>query len=378
MKPPLVSMKPLPFFIGIIVGLATLSWAGAHVRSAEWTRQFTRFHQLISPESNYFPTIRQIKQIIDAVPKEKVFIIVGGTSIFYGVGQPDSVMWTRQLQTLLGERFRVLNFAQRGGTSNEFGNIAAEILLQRHARVIYLADGVTDSFTYQYSIETYLPVIAEAWMRGDLIPWQPRDDLLRLHIKLAPDRLQSVFLETVFDRILNFKDFWNYFEFEIGNLNWTLFLADRILAPRAKFHDNEDDAEAANPYPYPDSVEVEEARGRIIPIDDKAGWAFHVHETEATIPPELRRITLGTIHLGSPRFLNQLSADQHAAYIATANYHAAELKKIGFAECVVSGIRYTEQDYVDGLHMSVSGGEKLAAMLAPKVLALAQSLGYIQ
>jgi hypothetical protein len=376
MKPPLVSMKPLPFFIGIIIGLATLSWAGAHVRSTEWTRQFTRFHRLINPESNYFPTTRQIEQIIDAVPKEKVFIIVGGTSIFHGTGQPDSVMWTRQLQTLLGERFRVLNFAQRSGASNEFGNIAAEILLQRHGRVIYVADGVTNEFTYPYRLATYLPVIAEAWMRGDLIPWQPRDDLLRLHIKLAPDRLQSVFLETVFDRILNFKDFWNYFEFEIGNLNWTLFLVDRILAPRAKFHDNEDD-EAADPYPDPIESEVQEARSWIIPIDSKRRWAAIVHETEAMIPPELRRITLGTIHLSSPRILNQLSADEHAAYIGTANYQAAELKKIGFAECVVSGIGYTEQDYVDRLHMSVSGGEKLAAMLAPKILILAQSLGYI-
>src|SRR5262249_9221945 len=151
-------------------------------------------------------TVRQIEQIIDAGPKDKVFIIVGGTSVFFGVGQPVSVMWTRKLQSLLGDRFHVLNLAQRAGRSNEFGNIAAEILLQRHARVIYVADGMPNEFAIPYEQAIFLPEIAEAWMRGYLIPWQPRDDQLRFRFALSPNRMQSILLGAMLDCVLNFND----------------------------------------------------------------------------------------------------------------------------------------------------------------------------
>ena len=295
-------MKPLPFFVGIFVGLAALSWAGIHVRSKEWTRQFTRFHRLIDPETNYFPTVRQIEQIIDDGPQDKVFVIVGGTSVFYGTGQPDAAMWTRRLQNLLGERFHVLNFAQRGGRSNEFGNIAAEILLQRYARVIYVADGMPNEFSVPYRFAIYKPEIVEAWIRGCLIPWPPRDKMFHLRFNFAPDAFQSVILEEMLNRVFNFNDFWNNFVFQIANLNWTPYLARKMFAPRFQVHDNEEMAEAAHPYPYPNDVESKIARSWIIPQNARSTWAYVRGVTEATIPPELRRVTLVTIHLSSPSY----------------------------------------------------------------------------
>ena len=370
-------MRPLPFFVGVLVGLATLSWAGAHVRSAEWTRQFTRFHRLISPEANYFPTVRQIKQIIDDGPQDKMFVIVGGTSVFYGVGQPDQTMWTQYLQSALGERFRVINFAQRGGWSNEAGDIAAEILLQCGTRVVYVADGMPQAFVIPYERAIYKHSIVQAWEGGYLIPWKPRDDLLRFRIGLKPDTFRSAQLEMMFDRVLNFNDLWNYFEFQIANLNWTLFLLNHMFAARVSYHDDESMLEAAHPYAGPDDVEAKIAHDWIVLQDDLL-WRSIVKPTEDIIPPQLRRITIATIHLSSPRILRLLSAEDRAAFIATSERHAAELKKAGFAGTVISGIDYTETDYVDRIHMSVSGGKKLATMLAPKVVALAKSLGYFQ
>ena len=122
-------MKPTPFFLGLFCGLICLSYLGSHVVSDEWARQFTRFQRSIHSESNYFPTIRQLTQILDAGDTSKIAVVVGGTSVFYGTGQHDSLMWTRQLQQNLGPSFRVFNFAQRGGRANDFGNIAAEILI---------------------------------------------------------------------------------------------------------------------------------------------------------------------------------------------------------------------------------------------------------
>ena len=369
-------MRPLPFFVGVLVGLAALSFAGAHVHSTEWTRQFTRFHRLISPEANYFPTVRQIEQIIDDGPQDKVFVIVGGTSVFYGVGQPDQTMWTRQLQSDLGERFRVINFAQRAGRSNETGDIAAEILLQRGARVIYAADGMPAEFVIPYEPAIYKHATVQAWEGGYLIPWKPRDDLLRLRIGLKPDTFQSVQLEMMFDRVLNFNDLWNYFVFQLANLNWTPFLLNHMFAARANYHDDEATLEAAHPYAGPDDVSARITRDWIVRQDDPH-WPYIVKSTEDMIPPQLRRITIATIHLSSPRILRLLSPEDRSAFVATSRKHAAELKRVDFAETAISGVDYTETDYVDRIYMSVSGGNKLAAMLAPKVVLLALSFGYI-
>ena len=38
---------------------------------------------------------------------------------------------------------------------------------------------------------------------------------------------------------------------------------------------------------------------------------------------------------------------------------------------------FTAKDYVDRIHLSVYGGQKLAAALAPKIEQLASKLGYL-
>src|SRR5260370_26471100 len=144
-------MKPAPFFLGLFCGLICLSYLGSHVVSDEWARQFTRFQRSIHSESNYFPTIRQLTQILDAGDTSKIAVVIRGTSVLHGTGQHDSLMWTRQLQQNLGPSFRVFNFAQRGARANDFGNIAAEILIERKAPGLYVADGMPLQFPLPYT-----------------------------------------------------------------------------------------------------------------------------------------------------------------------------------------------------------------------------------
>jgi hypothetical protein len=58
--------------------------------------------------------------------------------VLHGVGQHESLIWTKFLQRELGPAFRVINFAQRGGSSTDFGNIAAELLLRQSRPVIFV------------------------------------------------------------------------------------------------------------------------------------------------------------------------------------------------------------------------------------------------
>jgi len=373
-------MKPTPFFLGLFWGLICLSYLGSHVVSEEWARQFTRFQRSIHSETNYFPTIRQMMQIIDAGDTSKIVVVVGGTSVFYGTGQHDSLMWTRQLQQNLGPRFRVLNFAQRGGRANDFGNIAAETVIKRRAPVIYVADGMPSQFSIPYTASAYKPELVEAKEQGYLLPWPPRDKLLSLQLTWKPDALQSAHLGAILDSFLHFDDLWNYIAFEFVNMNWTPLLALDPYASRASGHYSELTPDQIAPlrYRYPNDVELETARSWIIRDADDLRWRDIVSITQDTIPPALRRVTVAAINLRSPRYLNQLTASERDAFVATANKHAAELARLGFARTLISGLGYTEDDYIDGLHLSASVGQRLAGLVASQVVSLSRELGYLK
>ena len=112
--------------------------------------------------------------------------------------------------------------------------------------MVYVADGMPQAFVIPYERAIYKHSIVQAWEGGYLIPWKPRDDLLRFRIGLKPDTFRSAQLEMMFDRVLNFNDLWNYFEFQIANLNWTLFLLNHMFAARVSYHDDEVDARSGS------------------------------------------------------------------------------------------------------------------------------------
>src|SRR4051812_34379717 len=100
-------VAPLAFLMGLGAGLLTLSWLGATVQSSYLVQNFVRFHQYISLGGGFFPTARQVRSILDARTDQphQIFVIIGGSSVFYGVGQNKSLIWTRFLQEQLGPEF---------------------------------------------------------------------------------------------------------------------------------------------------------------------------------------------------------------------------------------------------------------------------------
>jgi hypothetical protein len=367
-----------PFFLGLLLGLAALAFVGTHVASNDLIHNFVRFGVETNPESNYFPTVRQMMQIVDAGDPNKITVIVGGTSVLYGVGQQEASVWTIKLQNLLGDRFRVINFAQRAGRANDFGNIAAEILLKRNQPVIYVADGMPLQYSIDYDSSFFQREIVEASTDGYLIPWPPRDELLSLRITEKPNQLQSSILGSILNRWLNFTDLWNYITFEHANVVWTSRLPIHPWQPRSASHIDEPgpDVVAATRYKRaPDGAEIAISKSWIA-SDTDPRWSYVIGLTEATMPPELRGDTVAIINQRSPHYLRQMSEQEQQGFFATAEHHRKELTRIGFSRTLVSGIGYNDDDYADGLHLSVSGGSKLAAIVAPEVISLAHDRGY--
>src|SRR4051794_27855708 len=92
-------LSPLAFFVGLGAGLLALSYLGSVLESPYLVQNFVRFHQLISVEAGFFPTARQVRAIVDAQtdPPPRVFVIIGGSSVLHGVGQHESLAWSRFL-----------------------------------------------------------------------------------------------------------------------------------------------------------------------------------------------------------------------------------------------------------------------------------------
>jgi hypothetical protein len=373
-----MKLLPLPYFVGLALGLMGLSYLGSTVSSTHLRENFVRFHRLISPEAGYFATARQVRSIVDAPTNAKVDVIVGGSSVMNGVGQHETMIWTRVLQEQLGSNFRVLNFAQRAGAVADFGNVAAELLLQRHRSVIYITDiAVYGNVPFYRS--WYRHIIFDAWERGYLLPWSLRDRLLSAAKFTANAELRTPALGALLDRYLNFNDLWSYVSYEYANTTWNNVLGEQSFQARYLLADPEPSPDQARSLRYlgdPEAVMVN-IRGELRPLD-RAFWGPVMRLVEEIVPPRLRAVTLAVVHLDSPFYLSRLSSDQRAHMLAQADFLATTLTEIGFRSTVVVGKDLGEDDYLDRAHLSVDGGRKMAVQLAPLVQEIAVQSGYLR
>src|ERR1035441_7950718 len=126
-------LAPYALFLGAILSFLACCIGGYVVSGMNYFKGFERFHRLIGPESSYYPTASQVRAIATSrLDRDKIAVVIGGNSILYGTGQRVDHVWTKELQILLGDRFRVINFAMRGATAGEFGATAAEVLENDH------------------------------------------------------------------------------------------------------------------------------------------------------------------------------------------------------------------------------------------------------
>ena len=101
-----------PFLFGFAIGLGLLSLLGSMLTPPDLPKRFARFHQFVSAETGFFPTPHEVLSIVDADSHPGIiYVIVGGSSVMHGVGQHESLIWTRALQERLGAKYKVINFA---------------------------------------------------------------------------------------------------------------------------------------------------------------------------------------------------------------------------------------------------------------------------
>jgi hypothetical protein len=388
--------KPWTLLLGFALGLVLLALAGRAVGKKDLHPDAVRFHPMIAPESQYEPTMAEMRAFVRARCRpDQILVIVGGNSILLGVGQPADHIWTKRLQELLGDRFAVVNLAFRGASPTDGGAFVAESLRDEFPRQIYLANVSPLVGADAIGIESYCFIFLDAFYKGLLLPWAPRNEDLRAYLGdtfSRPARFENN-LGARTDAWLHFRDFWNAWSSTIFFTFGTPYQPNPKLAfqPRNRFRDEETDFDT-QPFEQrftPTVVAADTVIARAVSSTgyiraadgtwqlNQANYNDFFRLATRMFPDSLKNRTLILVGRNSPFYTRLFEPELLAVGELGIRDTINAWEKIGYA-AMDFGRDFTVEDYGDRTHLTTSGGIKLAANTAPHVLALAEKLGYLK
>jgi hypothetical protein len=370
---------------GLLAGFALAVLLGAAAEGYSKPDRFRRFHPFISPESFFYPTFASLEQLALARwAPGRTLVIIGGNSVLNGVGQPEDRLWSLRLQELLGPDYVVVNLSFRGAFPSEAGALVAESLLRQRIPLVYVANttpgGVVRAFEGNYRHFFWT-----ARARGALHDWPVREKDLAFRLASLPEATRQTREEEMrgaaLDRWFRFQALWQHVAYRHVATVWNRVTGAASWRPRASFPDDE-----APPPPLEQRFgpglerEMEIVRGMTEPLaspDRSGGWTVEPtrlasagDDLEKTFPPSLRPRMLMLLSQNSPYHRTRLSPAERARDDAVFAAYAALWQSHGVAS-VVYGPDFAVEDFRDRTHLTPSGGERLAALVAREVRALA-------
>lgn len=325
----------------------------------------------------------------------QILVIVGGNSIFDGVGQPVGEMWTRRLQELLGDRYCVLNFAFRGSSATDCGALVAEVLREEFPRQIYVANVGSMQGVDPMGSSPYRFMFWEAYYKGLLMDYAPRTRFVGQHYEedVRDRRARIEIVGRVWlDHAFHFRDVWNYVTMEWICTVPTSYqpALPQVAWSRGRFKDEELDF-VDIPFRErfrPDTIDLElrivrgstesyyhhGADGSWV-LDAPVRQNFDGFDRTA-MPERLRRRTLIVVSKNSPYYVDRLTPEEKARDDQGYRDSIEIWRNAGY-HAITYTDDFTARDYGDRAHLTVSGGRKLAVVVADNVRAIAAEQGYL-
>ncbi len=378
------------FAYGLLLGAVLLAGMVWRARTTEFHRGgFLRFHPLASPESQYRPTVEEMVSIVrNRCRPDQVLVLVGGNSILYGVGQPAAEVWTRRLQELLGARFCVINFAFRGGSITDGAAVVSEVLRDEYPQQILVANAAPIQASDPVGVEAYRYLIEYAYGNGLFTASPERDARLQTLPAVHPDTPAYWFNRL--ERYLGFRTFWNSVAWNhISTVPFDLMPRFPTWSrARADWPDPEPDTslvpieERFLPQFFDKELEVARAFSGEVTEKDPASGQWRVRPpTEQSFranaarmrPDSLKAKTLVITSGNNPYHTRHFTADEQIRDEFARQASVRLWEEMGYA-ALAYGPEMSVEDYVDRTHLTKSGGNKLADLVAPEIRALAAQL----
>jgi hypothetical protein len=391
-------LAPWPLFAGVCAAFVACCIAGHWTTRHNWFANFDRFHPYISIGTLFYPTASQVRAIGKSrLDPDKIAVVIGGSSIMYGAGQRAEKAWHRELQTLLGDRFQVIDFGANGAQLQEFGGTAAEILLREHPRLIFVSDSAACiPIVGPDGGERYRYFFWDAYHKNLLTGDDDRDARLTELAAKAADQEASLELQRrmKLDSVMYFHDLWTTVAHEQCATLWQPQVGPTFTKPRKLYADPDAEPPLERRYlPAARAVAMRQLR-REIELGRARTGVSYVHDCDGTRPDEsekraklqreiresmpsaLRQRTVLALMRRSPFYVDQLDASERTVYDAQFKAAAHLLEHADFTPVDI-GRDYSQAAFCDYCHLTEEGGRRLAHDLAPTIGALARRLGYL-
>jgi hypothetical protein len=352
------------------------------------------FIRMQGPESYFYPSLSFLVSHVEKtiIKSSQIAIIVGGSSVMFGTAQKANEVWTLHLQKLLGEKYKVYNFALRAGAIQDIASHVSETLLKRGFKVIYVSDSQTTpinlplgshsgySFWYAhfrnwiFNSEKRLRLIEESFKNT-----KNENELIELKIRGA-----------INSRIFS-DDLWNYVGYKHFFTSWTPYNNDKkphtwspikLIKDDEALHLHRSTVEKFEKYfdlktetlklasvanqACTNSKDINEeifTQSSKISFDNLNQW----------LSPELKKVIHIVLNYEARYYFDHLSPELQKCYEKTWQFSSKEF----FNNRINNTIFNQNTDYDDNndrTHLTASGGMKLASKLAPALKKQAASI----
>jgi hypothetical protein len=293
----------------------------------------------------------------------------------------------------------------RGAFTAEFGAAAAEILQRDHPRLLLVSDLHPGWMHPDPNGHLYQFFFWDAYCKKLLLPDPVRDRRLadelaeigalekakgKKHLaawRVPVDAQRELQKEMAVDGLLGFNELWNTLAYTCFHTAWTRLAS---FQPRSRAVDDDPGARPLESrYDMTNNQALmAQVHGGLSGclrqpdgqwVEDSASPVWRDLEAAAvgSFPVSIRPRSLLLVTRFSAHYLDQLSPLERSYYDLTCRLTVQHLAKVGLPALDI-GEGFGAEDFSDLLHMTSSGGAKMAEAVAPAVQAMALRLGYKQ
>lgn len=378
---------PKYFFSGFLLALVLCSIAGYVISKKARFNHFDRFFSHISASLDYYPTASELVATAKhKVKRDKILVLIGGSSIFRGDGQNSNELWSKKLQELLGDDYRVLNYAYNGAGFGSFGGVAYRILIEYYPKIIYVTSCSNtespDIDRNDYSSYVFWDAYYKNLFHPDKIEQKKISKLRKIHLHSSKIEMH---LMSYLDSFLYFKSLWNWVSYRYLFTIWNGFAQPqafkaRRLSVEAEVN-NKERAEDIKKNKFKFDFDAITAIHYSSQVDFSSRQFFSekratMHQAyDNAFPARYRSKILCFITRYNPSYLMPLRLDDKKAYNIMQEDTVRIVKSFGYH--VVEVNNFKPDDYIDLMHYLAAGGNKVAEEVAPHIIKIAKANNYL-